>query len=172
VIVVLRATPELLDAALASDEALTQALGCEVAPGWASFPEALAPARDALVSAPDGFAWGARLFLSEDPRELVGWGGFKGPPAAGLVELGYEVAEGRRGRGLATAATRAMVAEALADARVRAVIAHTLARRNASTRVLEKAGFEPAGQARENGRAVWRFKLTRRPPPQRLTARA
>jgi [ribosomal protein S5]-alanine N-acetyltransferase len=80
----------------------------------------------------------------------------------GVVEIGYEIAESRRGRGLATLAVRAMVAEAFADPRVGAVIAHTLAERNASNRVLEKCGFRFDGEALERGRVVWRFSLARR----------
>jgi RimJ/RimL family protein N-acetyltransferase len=95
------------------------------------------------------------------PPELVGWGGFKGPPRDGVVELGYEIAESRRERGLATAAVRAMLAEAFADDRVEAVIAHTLPERNASNRVLEKAGFRFDGDGREGDRAVWRYRLPR-----------
>jgi [ribosomal protein S5]-alanine N-acetyltransferase len=149
-----------MDAALAGDDALARALGHEVVPGWATFREALPPTRDALVEHPNGHAWGTRLFVSGDPPELVGWGGFKGPPSDGVVEVGYEIAEARQGRGLATAATNAMVAEAFADDRVTKVIAHTLPERNASTRVLEKVGFTYAGAADEDGEAVWRYFLT------------
>jgi ribosomal-protein-alanine N-acetyltransferase len=152
----------LLDAALAGDRALAQALGHDVAPGWASFRQALQSARDALAADPGRAEWATRFFVTEDPPELVGWGGFKGPPRDGVVELGYEIAEGRRGRGLATAATRAMVAEAFADERVTAVIAHTLAEPNASNRVLENVGFRRDGMAEEQGQPVWRYSLTAR----------
>lgn len=108
-----------------------------------------------------GTGWGARFFVAGDPSELVGWGGFKGAPRNGVVELGYEIAESRQGRGLATAAIRAMVAEAFADERVIAVIAHTLAERNASNRVLEKVGFQYDGDALEDGENVWRYSLPR-----------
>jgi [ribosomal protein S5]-alanine N-acetyltransferase len=155
------ATVELLDAAIEGDEALAAALGHPVVPGWASFREALRPTRDALAARGGDPAWGTRLFVADDPPELVGWGGFKGPPKDGVVELGYEIAEPRRERGLATAAVRAMVAEAFADEGVGAVIAHTLPERNASNRVLEKAGFRFDGDAQENGRPVWRFSLPR-----------
>jgi RimJ/RimL family protein N-acetyltransferase len=148
-----------MDAALAGDDALARALGHEVVPGWATFREALSATRDALVEQSDGHAWGTRLFVSGDPRELVGWGGFKGPPNDGVVEVGYEIADARQGRGLATAATNAMVAEAFADDRVATVIAHTLAERNASNRVLEKVGFSFDGPAVENGEVVWRYAL-------------
>jgi ribosomal-protein-alanine N-acetyltransferase len=157
VVRLVRAELHLMDAALAGDESLARALGHAVVPGWATFTAALRPARDALAATPDGAAWGTRLFVAGDPPELVGWGGFKGPPADGVVELGYEIAESRRGRGLATAATRAMLAEAFADARVTTVIAHTLPEPNASNRVLEKAGFRYDGEAEERGRRVWRY---------------
>lgn len=99
--------------------------------------------------------------MTEDPRELVGWGGFKGAPRDGVVEIGYEVAKARQGQGLASAAIRGMVAEAFADERIFAVVAHTLAHPNASARVLEKLGFEYDGEAEEDGETVWRYLLRR-----------
>jgi RimJ/RimL family protein N-acetyltransferase len=156
-----RADVDLLDAAIAGDGALARALGHAVAPGWATFREALRPTRDALASEPSETRWRARLFVAGEPPELVGWGGFKGPPRDGVVELGYEIAESRRERGLATAAVRAMVAEAFADHRVTTVIAHTLPERNASNRVLEKVGFRFDAEAREAGAIVWRYSLSR-----------
>ena len=150
-----------MEAALEGDDALANALGHDVVAGWATFAEALKLTRDALAANPSGAAWGARFFVARDQPELVGWGGFKGPPKDDAVEIGYEIAEARRGRGLATAATRAMLAEAFADERVTAVIAHTLPERNASNRVLEKAGFRFEGEAQEDDELVWRFSLTR-----------
>jgi [ribosomal protein S5]-alanine N-acetyltransferase len=161
VIRLVRAELDLMDAALAGDDSLARALGHDVVAGWATFTRALKRTRDALAAYPEGSAWGARLFVAGDPPELVGWGGFKGPPKDGVVELGYEIAAARRGRGLATAATRAMLAEAFADEQVTVVIAHTQAERNASTRVLEKAGFRYDGNAQEDGHVVWRFSLAR-----------
>ena len=159
---VIPAELHLLDAALAGDDALTAALGRPVAPGWISFTEALQPTRDALAARGGDARWGSGLFLTDDPPELVGWGGFKGPPDGdGVVELGYEISEARAGRGLATAAARAMADEAFADDLVTAVVAHTLAERNASNRVLEKAGFSFDGEAEEDGDTVWRFRLAR-----------
>ena len=148
---------EVLEAALAGADVR----GHAVVPGWASFTAALERTREALAVDPGMAEWGPRLFLSETPPELVGWGGFKGAPAHGRVEVGYEIAPARQGRGLATAALRAMVAEAFADARVETVIAHTLPEPNASTRVLEKVGFHFDGAAVERGAAVWRFSLRR-----------
>jgi ribosomal-protein-alanine N-acetyltransferase len=107
-----------------------------VAPDWATFAEALPQARDTVAAKPEDI-WGPRLFVTADPPELVGWGGFKGALSEGTVELGYEIAACRRERGLATAAVRAMVAEAFDDPEVTTVIAHTLPERNASNCVLE-----------------------------------
>jgi [ribosomal protein S5]-alanine N-acetyltransferase len=161
VIRLVRADVDLLDAAIEGDPTLARALGHDVVVGWATFTEALRPTRDALAEGPRDPLWGPHLFVAGEPPELVGWGGFKGPPREGIVELGYEIAESRRERGLATAAVRAMVAEAFADDSVCAVVAHTLAERNASNRVLEKVGFQFDGQARERDEIVWRFALTR-----------
>jgi ribosomal-protein-alanine N-acetyltransferase len=160
VVRLVRADLSLIEAALAGDDALARALGHPVVPGWATFQGALRATRDALAANPDSAAWGTRLFVAGHPPELVGWGGFKGPPRDGVVELGYEIAESRRGRGLATAATRAMLAEAFADEQVTTVIAHTLAEPGPSNRVLEKAGFRFEGKTREEGEIVWRYSVT------------
>ena len=163
-------TLALLDAAIADDDALARALGHDVTPGWVTFREALQATHDAIAAAPTIPAWGARFFVADEPLELVGWGGFKGPPEEGVVEIGYEIAEGRRGRGLATAAARAMVAEAFADERVMTVMAHTLPERNPSNRVLEKVGFRYDGEDREGGERVWRYVLARPvAPDERFT---
>jgi RimJ/RimL family protein N-acetyltransferase len=151
----------LMDAAIEGDDSLAQALGHAVVPGWVTFTESLPRVRDALAANPGGAEWGTRFFVEGDPPALVGWGGFKGPPADGVVEVGYEVAESRRGQGLATAATEAMVAEAFRDEGISAVIAHTLPEHNASVRVLEKAGFAHDGEAEERGKPVWRHRRDR-----------
>jgi RimJ/RimL family protein N-acetyltransferase len=160
-VTLVRADVAVLDAALAGDEELAEHLGCAVVPRWVSFTGPLHATRDALVKDPTFAEWGTRLFLAGEPPELVGWGGYKGPPRDGRVELGYEIAESRWGRGLATDAVRAMLAEAFADPDVSAVIAHTLPEPNASTRVLEKAGFRFVGPAVEDGLEVWLFQLDR-----------
>jgi [ribosomal protein S5]-alanine N-acetyltransferase len=158
VVRLVRAELSLLDASLAGDDSLARALGLDVVPGWATFTTALRPTRDVIAA--NGSRWGARFFVAGDPPELVGWGGFKGPPKDGTVELGYEIAESRRGRGLATEATRAMLAEAFADDSVTTVIAHTLPEPNASNRVLEKTGFRFDGEAQQDARLVWRYRYS------------
>ena len=149
----------LLAAAAEGDEALARALGgCEVARDWQGFPEAVRTLRDSLAVDPRATRWGSRLFVHDAPRVLVGWGGFKGHPTDGSVEIGYAVAPEWQGRGLATCAVLAMLREAYAAPEVKAVIAHTLPQRDASVRVLEKAGFAADGVVPSDGkRTVWRF---------------
>lgn len=160
----IRPTVEHFDAAIEGDGALEETLGHEVAPEWATFTEALPAARETVAANPED-PWGPRLFVTEDPPEMVGWGGFKGAPEDGTVELGYEIAASRRERGLATAATKSMLTEAFADPEVTEVIAHTLPEPNASNRVLEKLGFRFAGEELEGEQTVWRFSLPATPSP-------
>jgi [ribosomal protein S5]-alanine N-acetyltransferase len=149
----------LLGAALAGPGALERALGVAVVDGWDVFPRSIERMRRVLAEDPGAARWGSRLFVAGEPPALVGWGGFKGPPRDGAVELGYAVAPAREGRGLATAAVRAMLREAFADPAVRAVIAHTLPEPGPSPRVLEKAGFAFDGDVVEHGRTAWRFRI-------------
>jgi [ribosomal protein S5]-alanine N-acetyltransferase len=154
----------IVDAALAGSEALSRALGgYEVAEGWVVFPQALPVTREALAADPGSARWGTRLFVVDEPKVVVGWGGFKGPPAEGVVELGYAVAPDFRGRGIAGEAVRQMLLEAFSSSEVQAVIAHTLGQPGPSTRVLEKAGFGYDGEATDgDGGVLWRWRHERR----------
>jgi RimJ/RimL family protein N-acetyltransferase len=152
----------VLDAAVAGDAALARSLGCDVAEDWAVFGRSVQRARDAVAEDAASARWGTRLFVVDDPPTLVGWGGFKGPPDDATVELGYAVAPAWRGRGVASDAVGAMLREAWTAAAVRTVLAHTLAERNASVRVLEKAGFVRDGERldAEVG-PLWRWRRDR-----------
>ena len=155
-------TPDaaLLDAALAGGLELQRALGARVTDGWDGFPQSIARARDQLAADPGAARWGTRLFLTGEPPALVGWGGFKGPPQDGAVELGYAIAPSRQGHGLATEAVHALLREALAEPDVHAVVAHTLPEPGPSPRVLEKAGFTIQGEVTDHtGQPVWRFRI-------------
>ena len=146
-----------------SDELFSERFGWSVAPGWIGFPEALPHALEAARST-DEDVWGSHLIF--DDEVLVGFGGFKGPPRDGIVEIGYAVSPSRQGRGVATAATRLLVQQAR-SAGIETVIAHTLAEFNPSTTVLQRCGFlrvattpDPDGQVDQE---VWRWELTADP---------
>lgn len=160
-------TPDvaLLDAAIGDPAALADVLGCMIADGWVVYGKALERTRAAVAADPARARWGPRFFVVDDePRTLVGWGGFKGPPQDGTVEIGYEIALSFCGRGVATSAAAALVREAWADPEVDAVIAHTLPEPGASSRVLEKNGFARDGDNLDGDiGVVWRFRLERNP---------
>jgi len=119
--------------------------------------------RSSCASSPRGHAWGAFFFVLDDPRTLVGLGGYKGGPSnEGGVEIGYAIAPAFRGRGLATAAVQQLVTRGFGDPQVRFIDAHTLAQANASTRVLEKSGFEMVGALEDpDDGPIWHWRLSR-----------
>lgn len=141
-ILLIDANFELLDAARRTPARLAALLNAEIAEGWLEFPEALEIMCADYEKSPGAREWGTLFFIAEIPRRLVGWGGYKGAPNEGAVEIGYAIAPGERGQGNATAAARAMIDRAFLSSKISAVIAHTLAEENASTKVLKNLGFE------------------------------
>lgn len=113
---------------------------------------------DALEAGVDP-AWFAHLITDVGAGEVVGLGGFTGPPVDGEVEIGYGVAPLRRGRGHATAAVRTWVEQAAA-LRVRA---RTSPGETASTTVLRRSGFvrDPDAEGTEDA-AMWAWTLPAR----------
>jgi len=100
----------------------------------------LARLRDATAADPwrDGFGV---IHIAEN--RLIGLCSFNGPPdAEGAVEISYAIALAYTGRGYATEAARLLIAHAAASGEVRVVRAHTLPEENASTRILQKCGFQ------------------------------
>jgi len=87
-----------------------------------------------------------RLFALPELGLVVAAGGFKTPIDGGEIEIGYNVAPGFRGRGIATQAVALLLAEAFGSG-LRRVRAETVGGNTASERVLEKAGFERGGEA-------------------------
>ena len=157
--------PEHLRALLMGPEAYELRFQIAVADGLRDFltgPEVseafLARLRDAASADPwrDGFG----LVLLAENR-LIGLCSFNGPPdAEGAVEISYGIAPGYAGRGYATEAARFLVEHAFASGRVRLVRAHTLPAYNASTRVLQKCGFQNCGEVvDEVDGTIWRWEM-------------
>lgn len=88
---------------------------------------------------------------------------FKGPPGPGrVVEIAYSTEPEYRGRGYATEAVRAVVAEAFRSEEVEVVRAHTLLNPNASATVLQRCGFVCLGEVTEpEDGLVWRWERAR-----------
>lgn len=150
-----------MEALAAGDDVFTSRFGVRVIEGWAGFPEAIPMALE-QARRRNADPWGSHLFFDDD-GSLVGFGGWKGAPKDGTVELGYAVAPARQGRGIATAAVRELVARA-GTAGVKRVIAHTLPEESPSTGVLKRCGFRYVGEVSDpDGQVegvVWRWELT------------
>ena len=56
----------------AGPAALGPALGCAVAEGWEAFPGSLQRTRRSVAADPGSTRWGARMFVLDEPRTLVG----------------------------------------------------------------------------------------------------
>ena len=98
-------------------------------------------------------------FILEHGR-VVGTCGFVGPPADGEVEIAYWTFPEFEGRGVAFAASGALIRIARNADPALVITAKTAPEANASTRILEKHGFVRAGivQDHEIGDA-WRWRL-------------
>ena len=121
-----------------SDELFSERFGWSVAPGWIGFPEALPHALEA-VRRTDEDVWGSHLIF--DDEVLVGFGGFKGPPRDGIVEIGLASVAVTSGSGRCHSCDPATGSAGRHSAGIETVIAHTLAEFNPSTTVLQRCGF-------------------------------
>lgn len=152
-------TPGWAQALAAGDEVFEQRFGVPVVAGWAAFPEVISFMVDAAGESPE---WGPHLVFDDDGA-LVGNAGWKGAPVDGMAELGYAVAPARRGKGIAIAAVRVLIARGR-TAGVRLVRAHTLAADSASTSVLRRCGFSKVGEFVDpDDGPVWRWEFVADP---------
>jgi len=123
-------------------------LGVSLDPEW--------PAPDLLDVLPGTEPFGAWAIVEVATSMVIGDIGFHGPPdSAGVVEIGYSVVPGRRRRGYAVEAARALTAWALAQEGVRGIVAGSAADNSPSIATLERLGFERSGEA--NGEIRWRW---------------
>jgi ribosomal-protein-alanine N-acetyltransferase len=154
--------PRHLRALARSDEEFENTAGLRVSEGI----------RDQLLSGSPDFLTKLQTAKQADPWQfgfaiihridnaLMGMCGFPGPPNdQGVAEIAYGIAPEYQGQGYATEAATALIEFATNDPRVKRVCAHTLPEVNASTRVLEKCGFQRAGESidPENNLTVWRW---------------
>ncbi|WP_158025589.1 MULTISPECIES: GNAT family N-acetyltransferase [Maricaulis] len=135
-----------------------RALGVEPEPSWP--PElmdgdTLEWTRDRLVARPADSGWYSWVYVSPVMNRLLGTGGFKGTPdKQGAVEIGYSMLLSYREQGLATEGVVALLDWAYTHERVKSVVAHTRDDRDASHRVLEKAGFVQGATRRDSDEGI------------------
>lgn len=127
-------------------------------------PEAVRPVLATFAGMYDAVAYVPPwiCYLVSEGDAVVGTCGFKGPPAGDRVEVAYFTLPGHEGKGVATRMTRRLLEMAEAqDPSVR-VAAQTLREHGASTRILQKLGFERWGDVDhpEDG-LVWEWRRAR-----------
>ncbi|HEX8534839.1 MAG TPA: GNAT family N-acetyltransferase [Allosphingosinicella sp.] len=111
----------------------------------APWPYTLADAEAFLATEREPQATGLLIFRrTADAPELVGCAGFGRRPS-GAVEFGYWIARRHWGKGYATEAGKALVANARHSLRIGKLTASHFLDNPASGRVLEKIGFRPTG---------------------------
>ena len=107
--------------------------------------------------------WTGYLAVDSAHQIIIGTCAFPAPPdSEGVVEIAYFTFPPFEGRGYATAMAAGLVELAEGTVGIRRVRAHTLPEGNASTRILEKLGFERIGETidADAGR-VWRWERDR-----------
>jgi [ribosomal protein S5]-alanine N-acetyltransferase len=158
-------TLPMLEAIVDNDlPALSAALGgVDIADQWYEDLNPMMWLRDFLREYNQTPEWWNYLFIHQHDVRLIGTGGYKGPPHVdGAVEIGYEIAESYRNRGLAREAAKGLCDNAFKHPEVSAVIAHTLAEENASVALLRKLGFQFVEEIMdvEDG-LIWKWVLRR-----------
>ena len=157
------ASRELLVIAQGSDAALARAIGARLPASWPPEfygPQSLQFTLDRLSEHRDKDGWWLHWFLLREPRTLIGYGGYKGPPGEdGTIEVGYAIVDDHQGKGYATELTAGLIDHAREQGAVRRVVAETMPDRIPSIRVLEKLGFRLLGPAAEEGVFVYELML-------------
>jgi ribosomal-protein-alanine N-acetyltransferase len=149
------ATADLVCLEMENLPAFFEALGVQSIADWPS--EVLAHAlpffRDQLTRDASLVGWLAWYWIVDgiDGCHLVGGGGFKGAPADGTVEIGYETRLPYRCKGFATEAVGAQVRWALEHPNVTHITAESHADNAGSIAVLRKLDFVHVGAGSENG---------------------
>lgn len=157
----LPATVVDLELLVADRPAFATRIGSPAPGGWPEFPEAIGFTIERLLTHPQEAEWWMHYFFVNGL--LVGSGGYVGQPRKGVVEIGYEIAPGFRGRRYGVGAAAALTRQAFDSGEVDAVIAHTLAHDNPSTKVLERLGFDLEADVKDAAQGkLWRWKLKRR----------
>ncbi len=156
-------TSDILEQLFLGDDHLANYLKINVPMKWSDFgEEPFQFVYNHLVQNPDSAHWLSWFPILISENMLVGNCGFKGSPKNGEVEIGYEVAEQYREKGLATEIAGALIEYAYTFPEVKTIVAHTLSFENPSTSVLRKCGFHFIGEVHdpEDG-DIWRWELKR-----------
>jgi RimJ/RimL family protein N-acetyltransferase len=147
---------------LESDEALADYLKIKVPSKWSEFGSVIFKyTLEQITLNPEAQKWCAYIPILMTENILIGSCGYKGvPDDSGMVEIGYEVAEQYRKRGLATEMADMLIKKAFENGQVQKVWAHTLPHYNESTSVLIKNGFNKIDEiVDEEDGLIWRWEI-------------
>lgn len=98
-------------------------------------------------------------YLAIEDDRCVGTCAFKAPPAAGRVEIAYFTFPPHEGRGVATRMASALLDLARSADPGIEIVARTTPRSGASTRILERLGFEHLGSVEDpDDGTVWEWR--------------
>jgi ribosomal-protein-alanine N-acetyltransferase len=122
----------------------------------------------------DGLAAGEQVFAIEFDGALIGVAGFTANPYEASAEMGYWLGKDFWGRGFATEAAQALIDHCFRKEGHTFMVCGHFSDNPASSRVIEKLGFERTGvvqhwcEATQTNRPAIRYKLQR---PQSLLQR-
>lgn len=156
-------TEEVLSACLKGNDELESLLGILVPMQWSEFGEVILEySLEQIQKDPGQIYWWTWLPVHKKDNLLIGSCGYKGEPTNGMVEIGYEVIESYRNKGFATEIAQVLVKNAFEDEQVNIVQAHTLADKNASSKVLSKCGFQWIEELEDDEDGmIWKWELKR-----------
>ncbi len=148
------ATPEMLASEIADPVAFATSLGAKLPPDWppGEYDRGAQNLFLGILEANPGMTgWIVRYMITRHDvvgeRTMIGALGFGGSPDEdGQTMMGYSVCEAHRNQGFTTEAVAGLLGWASNDATLKKVVAETFAHLPASIRVLEKSGFERAGE--------------------------
>jgi RimJ/RimL family protein N-acetyltransferase len=155
---------ETLIAAIQGNEILAKKINSTIDENWTEFgAAALQYSLERLAESEEEQNWWTFFPIYKPHNKLIGSGGYKGKPTkTGTVEIGYEIAPDYRNQGLATEMTKGLIENAFNVERVNSIIAHTLGHDNASTKVLQKCGFEKVQEFNDpDDGPIWKWELKR-----------
>lgn len=139
-------TPEALTALMQRDRAAAQAALNARFASSDLVPPLMTDALDYFLTiaaaGPESAAWGARAYITTATRDVVGMGGFGGPPDSnGVATMGYSIFPEFRRQGYASEAARILADWALSQPGVMGIQATISPRNIASERVAAYAGL-------------------------------
>lgn len=133
---------KILEAILDGDQRLSTLLNIHVPKKWSEFGMRVFKfSLERITENPETKKWWTYLPIEKKSNTLIGSCGFKGPPLNRTVEIGYEVTQLFRNKGLATEMTNLLTEIAFKDHQVNTIKAQTLANNKASAKVLQKCNF-------------------------------